>query len=185
MPVQISVRDEVGRIDLNQAPEDVLARLFNAVGVDPNTSRSLAAAIADFRDTDNFVRAGGAERDEYRAAGLAWGPKNAPFQAVEELHQVFGMRPEIYDRVAPYLTVYSMMGRFNPAMTNDLILSRFGLDSQYLGTYPGHVYLIRAEAKSSAGAVFVREAVVQLVRQKKNPVRVLDWRQIGLPSSGL
>ena len=40
---------------------------------------------------------------------LAWhlGPKNAPFEAVEELEQVLGMTPNLYERVAPYLTTYN------------------------------------------------------------------------------
>jgi general secretion pathway protein K len=173
--VQISLQDQVGRVDLNKAPEEVLARLFGAVGVDSGTARSLAAAIADFRDVDNFVRLGGAEENEYRAAGLTWGPKNAPFQAVEELRQVLGMTAEIYERVAPYVTIYSMMGRYNPIMTTDPILSRLGFDSQYLATFPGLVYSVRAEAKGPNNAVFVRKAVVQLFQQR-NQFQILAWR---------
>jgi general secretion pathway protein K len=83
--VHLSIQDEATKIDLNRAPEARLAALFGSVGVEPGEAQSLAAAIADFRDADDFVRPGGAEEAEYRAAGLAWGPKNAPFQAVEEL----------------------------------------------------------------------------------------------------
>jgi len=177
--VHISVQDEVGKINLNRAPEVPLAALFRSVGVEPGKAQSLAAAIADFRDADNLTRPAGAEVAEYRAAGLAWGPKNAPFQAVEELQQVLGMTTEIYERVAPYLTPYSMVGRFNPTTTTDPlrgILRRVGFNSQYVSSYPGLVYSIRAEAKGANGAVFVREARVQLIQQERTPVRILAWR---------
>jgi general secretion pathway protein K len=64
-----------------------------SVGFDPDQAESLADAIADFRDADNLKHLRGAEEPEYRAAGLAWGPKNAPFQTVEELQQVLGAQP--------------------------------------------------------------------------------------------
>jgi general secretion pathway protein K len=178
--VHISVQDEVGKINLNEAPEAPLAALFGSVGVDPGKAQSLAAAIADFRDADNLTRPGGAEKDEYRAAGLAWGPKNAPFQAVEELQQVLGMTTDIYERVAPYLTLYSMVGRFNPTTTTGPmrgILRWAGFNSQYVASYPGFVYSIRAEAKGANGAVFVREARVQLIQQERIAVQILAWGQ--------
>src|SRR4029077_8905250 len=97
--VHISVQDEASKIDLNQAPEALLAVLFESVGIDPDKAQSLADAIADFRDADNLTRPRGAEEAEYRSAGLARGPKNAPFQMTEELQQVLGMTAEIYGRV--------------------------------------------------------------------------------------
>ncbi len=58
--VQISLQDEASKIDLNKAPEAALAALFDSVGVDPVKAQSLADAIADFRDPDNFSRPRGA-----------------------------------------------------------------------------------------------------------------------------
>jgi hypothetical protein len=39
------------------------------------------------------------------------------------------------------------------------------------------VYSIRAEARRSGGAMFVREAVVQMIQQEKTPVWILAWGQ--------
>jgi general secretion pathway protein K len=86
--VHISVQDEVGRVNLNKAPEALLAALFASVGIDSGKAQSLADAIADYRDSDDLPRVRGAEEAEYRDAGLGWGPKNAPFQTIEELQQV-------------------------------------------------------------------------------------------------
>jgi general secretion pathway protein K len=174
--VRISLQDELGKVNLNNAPEVILAALIAASGVDRGKAQSLADAIADFRDLDNLKRVTGAEEADYRAAGLGWGPKNAPFEQIEELRQVLGMNAEIYERVAPYLTLYSTTG-VNPDLAGERltrILRRAGfkdfVDSQ------GIAYSIRAEAKSSDGAVFVRKAVVGLSLLKMPPVQILSWQ---------
>ncbi len=102
--VRISIRDEASKIDVNKAPEVVLAALFASDGIDREKAQSLADAIIDFRDPDNFPLVKGAEKVDYIAAGFGWGPKNAPFEALEELQQVLGMTPKIYGLVAPDLT---------------------------------------------------------------------------------
>jgi general secretion pathway protein K len=178
--IRISVRDERGKIDLDHAPEALLASLFATVGVDPSTSRSLAAAVADFRDIDDLRRLNGAEDSEYRTVGLAWGPKNAPFEAVEELQQVLGVTPSIYQRVAPHLTIYSIAGEISPAAADEVVvgsLQKALIGEEYFVRFPGMAYSIRAVAKRSDGAVFVREAVVQLDLESTIPIRILAWRQ--------
>jgi general secretion pathway protein K len=154
--VHISAQKELSKVNLNQAPETALAALFASVGVDEGKAQSLADAIADFRDADNLVRPRGAEEAEYRAAGLGWGPKNAPFDAVEELQQVLGMTEEIYERIAPHLTAFS---------DTDL--------HGYLLLAPATAYSIRAESEGPNGAAFIREAVVQLGALNQ----VLAWRE--------
>ena len=105
--VRIAVEDEGGKIDLNHADEALIAALLAAAGAGPGRATELAAAIADFRDADDLVRPGGAEDEDYRRAGRAAGPKDAPFAAVEELLDVLGMTPELYGRIAPAVTVHS------------------------------------------------------------------------------
>jgi general secretion pathway protein K len=172
--VSISVRDEVGKINLNTAPEALLAKLFKAVGADADKAQSLAHAVADYRDADNFKHRDGAEENEYRAARLAWGPKNAPFQGVEELQQVLGMTGDLYKRASRYLTLYSMQGRFDPATSMGMVKDIVGNDLQYVASYPDRVYAIRAEA-NRRGAVFIREATVQIIPEGRVP-RILSWR---------
>ena len=176
--VYLSVHDELGKLNLNQAPEALLSSLFETVGIDQGGAAALAGAIADFRDADKLQRLQGAEEAEYRAAGLAWGPKNAPFQAVEELQRVLGMTTEIYERVAPFLTIYSIGNAVNAKVADEQLtaaLRRVGFN--YFVESPGTAYSIRAEAKHASGAVFVRESVVQLIPESVLPVRVLAWRQ--------
>jgi general secretion pathway protein K len=161
--VRISIKDEAAKIDLNKAPEPLLAALFESVGVESNQAQSLADAIADFRDADDLTRARGAEESEYRDKGLNWGPKDAPFQTVEELQQVYGMTAEIYRKVAPDLSVYSVTSTLPKAVDERLtsILRRAGFDPGSFATLPRIVFSIRAEAWSASGGTFVREAIVQ------------------------
>jgi hypothetical protein len=88
------------------------------------------------------------------------------------VQQIFGMTPEIFARVAPDLTIYSVASTL-PTVTNGRmagLLRQARLSSQSVPSLPGLVFSIRAEAKSSSGAVFVREAIVQ-----PNPDRPLPW----------
>ncbi|MDN5782453.1 MAG: type II secretion system protein GspK [Luteimonas sp.] len=127
--VQIEVVDESGKVDLNAADVDLLARLFAVVGVDQATAGSIAAAIADWRDSDDLTQPqGGAEDPAYAAAGLPWGAKDAQFDTVAEVEQVLGMTPEIYARVAPLLTVYSGQARPEPQFAAAQVLQALGED---------------------------------------------------------
>jgi general secretion pathway protein K len=62
-----------------------LAGLFQATGaVD---AEGLAHAVIDFRDADNEALLRGAEDADYRAAELAQGAKDRPFERKDELLQ--------------------------------------------------------------------------------------------------
>jgi general secretion pathway protein K len=175
--VLISIRDEASKLNLNQAPTAVLASLFISLGVAVDRAQSLAAAIADFCDTDRLRRSLGAEDGDYQAAGLPWGPKNAPFQEVAELQQVLGMTPQIYERVAPYLTVYSRGAGIDPSLAGEQltgVLRR--ADFKHFIESPETAYSIRSVVRCSQGAVFVREAVVELNRDLGR-AQILSWQQ--------
>ena len=177
--VRISIQDEASKIDLNQAPVELLSALFELQGIERGKAQSLADAIADFRDPDNLRHAHGAEAAEYRDARLAWGPKNAPFQSVEELQQVLGMTADVYQKVAPSLTTYYFADRINTVPNEQLsrLLRRANFNSPYFASTVGLVFSIRSEAQAATGATFVREAVVQIDQQQKVPVVLLAWKQ--------
>ncbi|WP_417472333.1 general secretion pathway protein GspK [Luteimonas mephitis] len=127
--VRIEVVDESGKVDLNAADVDLLGRLFTVVGVNQADAGAIAAAIADWRDSDDLTQPqGGAEDPAYASAGLPWGAKDAPFDTVAEVEQVLGMTPEIYAKVAPLLTVYSGQGRPDPQFAAAPVLQAMGED---------------------------------------------------------
>lgn len=123
--LEIRVFDESGKVDLNAAAPDLLAKLLLAAGAEPARAAALAAAIVDYRDEDNLLQPGGAEDGEYRAAGLPYGPKDAPFEAVAEVQRVLGMDSVLYRKLEPVLTVYSG-GDPIPAFAQPLVLQALG-----------------------------------------------------------
>jgi general secretion pathway protein K len=105
--VRVAVQDEGGKIDLNAAEAEILRGLFRSVGADQTRADALVDAILDFRDPDDLRHLNGAEDGDYAAADLAHDAKDGPFEVVGELLQVYGMTRDLYDSVAPVLTVYS------------------------------------------------------------------------------
>ncbi len=205
--VRISIADEGGKIDLNRAPDELLKGLFAVLGVDEQGAAKLVDAVADFRDKDDLTRPDGAEDDDYRAAGLAWEAKDAPFAAVDELQRVMGITRELYERLAPLVTVYTEQRRINSKVApaevlralpgasdteiENLLAARAASgDAQgplpvltgvgrYLTRHAAEVYTVRAEAHTESGAVFVREAVVELTGDRNAPFTFRAWRQGG------
>ena len=105
-PVQIEIERDAGRIGLNAAGSDLLFSALAAHGWPENEAERMAARILDWRDADDELRRGGAERREYTNAGLGYVPRNGPFETVEELRQVIGgerLSPEFLSA----FTVYS------------------------------------------------------------------------------
>jgi general secretion pathway protein K len=121
--VEVRFSDEISRINLNQAPVELLAGIFTVVGVDSATARQYAARIVDWRDADDrLVDEGGAERTAYRAAGRVDGPRNGPFLHVAELALVLGIPQRAAAAVAPYVTVASGSEMINPLLADPPVL---------------------------------------------------------------
>ena len=99
--VRVEMRDESAKIDVNTASDALLRGLLVSIGLTDEEATRLVDAILDWRDPDSLKRVNGAEESDYQAAGLTYRPANAPFQAIEEIQLVLGMRPDIYRRLAP------------------------------------------------------------------------------------
>ncbi|MGH8029954.1 MAG: general secretion pathway protein GspK [Arenimonas sp.] len=126
--VEVRVRDESGRIDLNAAAPELLAALVVAVGGDPVKAASIGAAIQDFRDGDNLLSVGGgAEDGEYAAADLPYGAKDRAFESVTELQQVLGIDHELYRKLAPHVTINTGLARPEAVYADAPVLQALGL----------------------------------------------------------
>ena len=75
------------RLDVNAASEEMLQRLFAGLGYAADAD--LAAALADWRDSDDVAHPAGAERDWYAAARREL-PRNGPLADIRELARVRG-----------------------------------------------------------------------------------------------
>lgn len=126
--LEVSVRDESARVDINAADANLLAALMQAVGIEEARALQLSGAIQDWRDPDDLLAlGGGAEDPDYAAADLDYGAKDAPFHTVSELQQVLGMDPDTYRRLAPYLTVYTAAPRPQPDFAEPPVLQALGM----------------------------------------------------------
>jgi len=92
--MRVSIQDELGKIDLNQAEPALLAGLLQSAGLDVLAANDLADKIVDWRTAVPLKRVNGAKEEDYRAAGLSYRPRNGPFQSIGELLLVtFGEPP--------------------------------------------------------------------------------------------
>ena len=204
IPVRIEMRDESAKIDINTAADPLLRGLLLVSGLKDDEAARVLDAILDWRDPDSLKRPNGAEEADYRAAGLTYKPANAPFQAIEELQLVLGMRPEIYRRIAPFITVFSRQPGVNPQLASrEVLLSIPGVTAEIADQYIARredaraqgqalptlpqaagfatgntmVASVRSEARLDDGAVFSREAVALLRPVPRRPVTFVAWRE--------
>jgi general secretion pathway protein K len=194
--VHIAIQDELGRIDLNHADRSLLAGLFQSAGLGIDGAGGLADRILDWRGSGSGSRPSGAQEPDYHAAGLGHGPRNGPFQSVDELKLVMGVTPELYHRVEPTLTVYSgrrfLDPKFAPAealaalpgqsreAAAAVIASRRSQGTRAGIIDPivplgGRAFSIRLEIERPAGAL-TREVVIRLTDRSSEPHWLLSWR---------
>lgn len=132
--VRIQVVDAAGFVNLNTANLELVGAMLAAGGMEGRDRDSLAAAIVDWRNPDENRTPNGAKNAEYRAAGLM-GPKNAPFESIEELQQVLGMTREVYQRIAGMVTVFSYHSSVNPELAPASLLQALGVDERIVAEY--------------------------------------------------
>jgi general secretion pathway protein K len=203
VPVSVEIRDESAKIDINTASEPLLRGLLVSSGLPDDEASRVLDAILDWRDPDDLKRPNGAEEPDYRAAGLTYKPANGPFQAIEELQLVLGMRPELYRRIAPSITVFSRSQGVNAQLASrEVLLAIPGATAEMVDQYlvrreaaraagqplPAFpvasaiagftmVASIRSQANLEDGTVFLREAVAILRPAPRKAVTFLAWRQ--------
>jgi general secretion pathway protein K len=199
----VTVQDELGRIDLNAATGALFAQLLVGAGVEQDQAAVLSDRILDWRNANRLQTLKGGTDDDYRAAHLPYRPRHGPFQTVDELKLVLGMRPELFRKIRPALTVYSKTLMFDPSLAprealwalypsdpsrvDDLLRTRqgSGLDTAHVGLAPGalaavdslagRAYSISAQVQIGARH-FSRLAVIEFTGDVKRPYYVLSWQ---------
>jgi general secretion pathway protein K len=188
--VVVTVQDESGKIDLNLANGELLRRLLIVAGIDTQAAQPLVDKILDWREPGIGRRLNGAKAKEYDDAGILYGPRNAPFQSVEELQLVMGMTPMLYERIAPSLTVYSQTPWVDPAFApRDVLAALAAMRGTSVatavgargagtsgGVLVGHAFTIRAEIKEAGRLRAARAAVIRLSGFPRAPFGVYQWR---------
>jgi general secretion pathway protein K len=179
--VNVAIRDASGLLDLNEAGAANIQAVLEAAGVEEAARQQLVDAILDWRDKDTLRRLHGAEDNDYRHAGLDWGAGDAPFASIDELRYVLGMTPQLFERLAPYLTVHSGRNDVNLKYAPPWLLSaltRSEPDAAESPTVEGsqaaRVYHIAAWATSNRGS---RASAEVVLRTGTGLYAILSWRE--------
>jgi general secretion pathway protein K len=121
-PVVVRIENERDRVDLNKASIALLRALITEAGVPKAQADQLAGAIIDWRTTGPASQDGGPKAPRYQAAGLDYTPPGTPFKSIQELTDILGMTPALFERLAPHLTV--MTGTDPDFATHDPVVAR-------------------------------------------------------------
>jgi general secretion pathway protein K len=201
--IAVSFVSEAARIDLNFAPKDLLANFFSGLGADAENAGQYADRIIGWRTPPK----GDAAEDEvslYRAAGLTYSPRQAPFAHVNELALVLGLPSALVDRALPFVTVFSGLPKINvlvaqpeviaalpgmtpsalkeflrerPVLPNDMaaIATALGPAQENATIEKSDSFRILTTVKFDNGRQTSSEVVIRL-GGKKDPYRVLSWQ---------
>ncbi|HKW55165.1 MAG TPA: hypothetical protein VJO12_15835 [Stellaceae bacterium] len=202
--IRIRIQDEGGKIDLNAAPPELLAGLLSTTGgLSAGDAGGLAQAIDAYRQALQQTEPPAGRRGTPRA--MIRRQANA-FRVIEDLRLVPGVTREIYDRIAPFITVYSGVGDIDPLTAPPEVLRSLpGVNPSEVeaflaararqGPIPGQLpplsgpvggslahrvlqnATVISEGKTANGTSFTRAAVVSLSADPTAPYSILSWRQ--------
>lgn len=126
--VPFKQEDETGRIEITTTEESAkinLNALIQPNNVDINTGTlaileglgtqlqipdSVWNALADWIDSDDIPRAGGAESPYYKTLNPPYSARNGRMTTVNELSLVKGFTPDMVAMLSPFVTVYANQG---------------------------------------------------------------------------
>jgi general secretion pathway protein K len=201
--IDVSFVSETARIDLNAAPKDLLANLFAGLGAGPEDATQYAERIVGWR-TPPKADAAEDEVSLYRAAGLAYSPRQAPFAHVNELALVLGLPQALVDRALSFVTVFSGQPKINvlvaapeviaalpgmtpsglkeflkerPALPNDMaaIATALGPAQANAAIDKSDFFRILTTVKFANGRRTASEVVIG-IGGEEDPYRVLSWQ---------
>jgi general secretion pathway protein K len=129
-----TIRDGGNCFNLNslsrgEAPAGLAARaqgieqfsnLMMVLGVPEIEARAVAAAAADWVDSDGDPALNGAEDAAYAGLDVPYRPANTLFAEASELRAVYGVTPELYRLVRPYVCALPM-NELSPINVNTLL----------------------------------------------------------------
>lgn len=154
--LQTRVRSERGKLDLNVATEADLMRLAAGLGAAPVQARQLSMAMSAHRLQDS-----------------------SPLRVIEEILPWPGMTPELYERLAPELTLWSGLSRPEPAFASAAMRQALGLAyADAVGSDPGPILTIHSVAVRPNGfSVTIYSTVLLSSEQSLRPFRVLRYSE--------
>lgn len=194
--LRVDVSDEAGKIDLNFASDGILRAVMTGLGWSPVVTDARIAGLHDYIDADNDARTGQGEDTQYKNAGRPSGPRNGPLSSIFELGQVLGFDAASANQLYPYVTVHSGQSGVDPlvatvelrallehgakgeALDVSKPLSTPSVPGEFRTSSTQYAMTVTSQGVSTAGARFVREAVVSFsgVRSASRPAQHRIWR---------
>lgn len=171
--IAVTIEDEAGKVDFNEAPAELIEAALRAAGVAPAEAARLADAIVDWRDADDERRLQGAEAMEYRNRGLP-GPRNAPLRSLDELRAVAGFPADVLPTLRRFATVHSQLAGFDPRQAAPELVKLIGSEGAFARSHR-IAYRVIADAKLPSGTRFRRDAVLWLTPGEAQPFARLAW----------
>ncbi|MBP0444560.1 general secretion pathway protein GspK [Roseomonas sp. SSH11] len=184
--VVVDTVDEDGRIDLNTAPEPLIAAMFQAAGLEEPAARQLASRVLDWRDPLSSLRP--------RTAGTGGGgPRRQAFVTANELALIPGVGLALAEALEGAVTVHTNSSypawEAAPPAVQAILQHAAGEmpDRQAQAGRPGNaasmgsragrrmIWRIRSSAQRGAVTAHV-DAVVMLAPNAGTPGRILMWR---------
>ena len=149
----VTFTSEGARVDLNQAPKELLAGLFEVVGAERKVAGELADRVVGWR-TQPKRNATNDEAALYLAAGLKYSPRQAPFAHVDELSLVLGATPALVERVVPYLTVFSKSAEIDALIASPEVIAALpGMTPEVLNNFLRQRPTLPRDQKAVAAAL--------------------------------
>lgn len=186
--VELDLSEEAGKVDLNAASPQTLAKLFLALTGNQAEGERIAGAILSHRaagetsaQTQGVIPANRAALQPATDA-TAIPPNRTAFRSVLELEGVAGVTPEIFRAAVPLVTVRS--GRLEPdsAVASAALRDALGLQTNAAKAAPGAPprdngeITIRADVRIGEHTRFIREAQVSLRPENGRPFTIREWR---------
>ncbi len=92
-----------GKLLASTTGQQQFVSLMVTLGIDENTARPVAAAAADWADSDSAAVQSGAEDDSYRTAATPYLAANRLYAHPSELRAVKGVTPVIYSKLRGWI----------------------------------------------------------------------------------
>jgi general secretion pathway protein K len=92
----IRMMSEAGKININIVSESLLRKIIGQLGLEGEERDVVVDSILDWRDTNDFYRANGAENDYYLSLKDPYYCKNGNLDSIEELLLIRGVTPGLY-----------------------------------------------------------------------------------------
>ena len=105
---RLTISSEDTRLNLNKTDEGTLFFFLLDLGIEEKRARVMAESLLDWRDSDNFHRLNGAEKEFYLPRGYR--PRNGPLESLSEVVYVRGFDPYVFwlePGLYRWLTIYA------------------------------------------------------------------------------